>query len=627
MPSRLLKKGLVACGAVVGASFAYSIYANSVETAYLAKARSLVPQRSRNVPTREQQLARLDDQYDLVIIGAGATGSGIALDAITRGQFKNVLLIDRNDFASGTSSKSTKLVHGGVRYLEKAVFNLDYEQFNLVREALHERKVFLSIAPHLSASLPIMVPTYKYWEIPYFFAGTKAYDLLAGHRSIGNSFFMRASRVLTEFPALKSEGLKGALVYYDGTHNDSRMNVALCMTAAEFGATVLNYCEAVSFGKNEEGRIDSVVVRDVSPQAGGEKSTAFRTVKTKLVVNATGPFTDGIRRLDNPDVSNMVQPSSGAHLILPGHYSSSRYGLIDPNTSDGRVIFFLPWQSKTIVGTTDEPCPIEANPKATEDNVDFILNEVSHYIDAKRYPLSKKNVLASWSGIRPLVKDPDAENTESLVRNHIITISPSGLLTIAGGKWTTYREMAKETVDKAAELLGLPAGMCLTEVIPLVGGEDWFSTHFIELSNAYGIDDATAKHLSENYGDRADEVLQLSSLTGTRWPVKGKKLVQSELFIDGEVRYAVRHEYAVTAVDVIARRTRLSFLNVKGALEALPKVIDTMADELSWDSHRKQLEWDTALEFLHSMGLPDDVKFSRKDVESGKFLAWELEQS
>jgi len=577
------------------------------------------------------------EEYDLLVIGGGATGSGIALDAVTRGL--KVALVERDDFAAGTSSKSTKLVHGGVRYLEKAVWELDYNQYALVKEALRERKYFLDTAPHLSSWLPIMIPIQHWWQAPYFWAGTKFYDFLAGSEGIETSYFLTKSKAVDAFPMLKKDGLVGALVYYDGAHNDSRMNISIAATAALYGATVVNHMEVTGLTKDAEGRLNGAVVKDVIAEKNG-KPTSPITIKAKGIINATGPFSDAVRKMDDQKVQEIVAPSSGVHVVLPGYYSPQKMGLIDPSTSDGRVIFFLPWQGNTIAGTTDAPCNITQQPIAGEDEINWILSEIKGYL-AEDINVRRGDVLAAWSGIRPLVKDPKAKNTESLVRNHLVTMSDSGLLTCAGGKWTTYRQMAEDAVDEAVKQFKLSTqpltnvtrvsgseeiddaapldGTCQTHQVRLAGAHGYSKTLFINLIQHYGLETDVAKHLAEAYGDRAWTVAALAAPTEQRWPVRGQRISALYPYLDGEVRYAVRHEFAQRAVDVIARRTRLAFLNAQAALEALPRVIDIMADELKWDSKRKDTEWKDSVHFLASMGLPKSkLSSTRKDVESGK---------
>ncbi|GAA5993732.1 hypothetical protein JCM10908_001058 [Rhodotorula pacifica] len=534
------------------------------------------------------------DEFDLLIVGGGATGAGVALDAASRGL--KVAMVERDDFSSGTSSKSTKLVHGGVRYLQKAVFELDYEQYKLVREALHERKTFLHTAPYLSHSLPIMLPVYTYWQIPYFFAGTKLYDFLAGNANLESSYVLGKGKALEAFPMLKSDGLKGAVVYYDGQHNDSRMNVALAMTAVQYGAVAANHCEVVELLKDSEGRCKGARMRDVL--TGREWET-----KAKGVINATGPFSDGLRKLDDQSVQEIVSPASGVHITLPNYYAPAKIGLIDPATSDGRVIFFLPWQGNTIAGTTDAPAQVEQHPIPKEEEIEFILNEVRGYLSSD-VRVRRGDVLSAWSGLRPLVKDPNAKDTQSLVRNHLIDVSPSGLLTIAGGKWTTYRAMAEETVDRAVREYNLkPERGCITKDVQLVGSQAWSKLMFIKLIQQFGLEVDVARHLAEEYGDRAWGVCTMAKPTGLRFPVHGNRIDPVYPYIDAEVTWACRREYAATAVDVIARRTRLSFLNSEAALEALPTVIDIMSKELGWDRARQDKEFRDATKFLTSMGL------------------------
>lgn len=575
--------------------------------------------------------------YDILVIGGGATGSGIALDAVTRGL--KVALVERDDFGSGTSSKSTKLVHGGVRYLEKAVWDLDYNQYKLVNEALRERKYFLDTAPHLSRWLPIMLPIDRWWKAPYYWAGAKLYDVLAGAENIESSYFLTKSKALDAFPMLNKDHLFGAIVYYDGAHNDSRMNVSLAMTAALHGATVINHVEVTALEKDASGKLNGARVKDLVPEKDGQPSEET-SVKAKVIVNATGPFTDSIRKMDRPEAPEIVAPSSGVHIVLPGYYSPANMGLIDPSTSDGRVIFFLPWHGNTIAGTTDEAAEITPNPIPGEKEIDWILSEIRTYLSPE-INVRRGDVLSAWSGIRPLVRDPKAKSTESLVRNHLVDVSESGLLTCAGGKWTTYRQMAEETVDEAIRAFGLRPGpvtdapsvsgsemvddgasldgSCQTHQVRLVGAHGYSKTLFINLIQHFGLETDVARHLIDAYGDRAWTVAALCGPTSQRWPVRGLRISPLYPFVDGEVRYGVRHEYAETAVDVLARRTRLAFLNAQACLEALPRVIDLMADELGWDQARQEAEWRDSVAFLASMGLPKSrLDLSRKDVERGR---------
>jgi glycerol-3-phosphate dehydrogenase len=605
----------------------------------------IVPPTFSATKARAEALAELrrsgqpdkDTEYDLLVIGGGATGTGIALDAITRGL--KVALVERDDFSSGTSSKSTKLVHGGVRYLEKAVWNLDYGQLQLVMEALRERKTFLNIAPHLSSSLPILLPLQKWWEAPYFWAGTKAYDLLAGSQGLESSYYMSKNKALEAFPKLRQENMVGALVYYDGQHNDSRMNVALAMTAAQYGATVLNHVEVTGLEKDANGKINGAQVRDVLASKNGDSANAesFK-VRAKGVVNATGPFTDAIHQMDDPSRKPIVAPASGVHVMLPKDICPNGIGLLDAATSDGRVIFVLPWQGFTLAGTTDNPCEVERAPVAQQNDVDFILREVSKLLKPES-ALSRKDVQAAWSGIRPLVKNPNAKNTESLVRSHLVTTSPSGLLTCAGGKWTTYREMAEDTVNEAVKLFDLKpqaismpdisganasgfttSGLCCTRNIPLIGAHGYSTSLASQLMEMYPIDADVADHLAHNYGDRAWTVLSTN-------PSLNKRLVSGLPYLEAEVAHGIRNEAACTVADIIARRTRLSFLDSSKALQALPRVIDIAATELQWSKARKAQEKADSIAFLASMGLEQKTDAPVQASQEERMPARQIEHS
>jgi glycerol-3-phosphate dehydrogenase len=428
------------------------------------------------------------------------------------------------------------------------------------------------------------------------------------------------------------------------------MNVSLAMTAALYGGTVVNHMEVTGLTKDASGKLCGARMKDVIPSKDGEETEEF-SIRAKGIVNATGPFTDSIRKMDEPDIKEIVAPSSGVHVILPGYYSPSNMGLIDPSTSDGRVIFFLPWQGNTIAGTTDAPTDITPHPEPSEQDINWILSEIRGYL-APDITVDRSDVLAAWSGIRPLVRDPNKSSSQALVRNHLISVSPSGLLTCAGGKWTTYRQMAEEAVDEAISQFNLKPkevkdvpdisgvggsglvadgatldGSCQTHQVRLIGAHGFSKTLFINLIQHFGLETDVAQHLTISYGDRAWQVAALSSPTNARFPVRGCRISPMYPFVDGEVRYAVRHEYAQTAVDVIARRTRLAFLNAEAALEALPSVIDLMGEELNWTDRRKETEWKESVSYLSSMGLPKSLLgLSRQDVLSGRVRDVDVEQ-
>ncbi|XP_025784789.1 glycerol-3-phosphate dehydrogenase, mitochondrial [Puma concolor] len=539
-----------ALASVLGLSQFAHYRRKQVNLAYVQAAECISEPVNREPPSREAQLLSLQNtaEFDILVIGGGATGCGCALDAVTRGL--KTALVERDDFSSGTSSRSTKLIHGGVRYLQKAIMKLDIEQYRMVKEALHERANLLEIAPHLSAPLPIMLPVYKWWQLPYYWVGIKLYDLVAGSNCLKSSYVLSKSRALEHFPMLQKDKLVGAIVYYDGQHNDARMNLAIALTAARYGAATANYMEVVS------------LLKKTDPHTGKERVSGARCkdvltgqefdVRAKCVINATGPFTDTVRKMDDKNAAAICQPSAGVHIVMPGYYSPESMGLLDPATSDGRVIFFLPWQKMTIAGTTDTPTDITHHPIPSEEDINFILNEVRNYLSCD----------------------------------------------VEGGKWTTYRSMAEDTINAAIKTHDLKAGPSRTVGLFLQGGKDWSPTLYIRLVQDYGLESEVAQHLAATYGDKAFEVAKMASVTGKRWPIVGVRLVSEFPYIEAEVKYGIK-EYACTAVDMISRRTRLAFLNVQAAEEALPRIVELMGRELNWDDYKKEEELETARKFLY----------------------------
>jgi len=520
---------------------------------------------------REAHVQRLKGRpFDLLVIGGGATGAGTALDAASRGL--EVALVEREDFSAGTSSRSTKLIHGGVRYLEQAVKKFDRSQFNLVRDALRERATLLKLAPHLARPLAILTPIYTLFEVPYYTTGLKLYDRLAGKANLQPSRFVGAKAAKAQFPTLKETGLRGAVVYYDGQFDDARMNVAIALTAAQEGATVANHVEVTGLLK-EGGRVVGAALKDRLDGSTWE-------VQAKVVVNATGPFADAVRRMDDPDAPALLSASSGAHIVLDGRFSPPETGLLIPQTDDGRVLFLLPWLGYTLVGTTDRPAPIEAHPKAEEEDVRYILRHLTRYFDL---PVGREQVLSSWSGLRPLVSDPKAADTTRLSRDHVINTSGSGLVTIAGGKWTTYRKMALDTVNEAVRVGKLEAARASkTEQIKLVGGARYTPADTGTLQTDYGLDPDVADYLNRAYGDRAKEVAKLAR------DGLGARLLEGHPHLEAEVVYGAQVEAARTTVDILARRTRLGFVDQKATLKAVPRVASLLAETLSWDQGARQ---------------------------------------
>lgn len=489
------------------------------------------------------------EPFDLLVIGAGATGAGAALDAVTRGL--RVALVERDDLSSGTSSRSTKLIHGGVRYLEKAVKQLDRTQFALVRDALRERAVLIRNAPHLCQALPLVTPLYSYLQIPYIMTGLKLYDALAGRANLSPSRFVGAAEAKRRFPQLKAAGLRGGVIYYDGQFDDARMNVAIAMSAVERGAVVLTHANVDGL-LHEAGRVRGARLRDRHDDSTLE-------VHARAVINATGPYVDGVRRLDDPDAPAMLHASSGVHIVLSQRFSPPDTGVLIPQTEDGRVLFLLPWQGHTLVGTTDQSAPVANDPQASEDEIAYILRHVAQYFDL---PVARDDVLSAWSGLRPLVADPSAADTAKLSRDHVVNVAQSGLVTIAGGKWTTYRRMASDAVDAAVTAGALaPTRPSGTLELRLVGAEG-FDPRGAATLERRGFEPDVAAHLNAAYGDRAERVAELAELHDL-----GARLASGHPFIEAEVVYARDHELALDADDVLERRTRLAFLD-RAAAEA-----------------------------------------------------------
>lgn len=517
------------------------------------------------VRPRHDRLRRLaDESFDILVIGGGATGTGTALDAASRGL--KVALVERMDFAEGTSSRSTKLVHGGVRYLEQAVMHADRSQFNLVREALRERALLLKNAPHLAQPLPLLTPIYGAFELPYYFTGLKLYDMLAGKANLQPSRLIGKKEAYNRFPMLKRKGLRGAVEYHDGQFDDARMNVALALTAAESGAVVVNHLEVTELTKRA-GRVTGAVAVD--------RLERGRTIEiaAKVVVNATGPFADAVRKLDEPGVPDMLKASSGVHVVLPARFSPPGTGLLIPKTEDGRVLFLLPWLGRTLVGTTDNPATVEPHPRPETADIEYILRHVRQYFDL---PVGVADVLSAWSGLRPLVEREHVDEagggqTARLSRDHLIVTSESGLVTITGGKWTTYRKMAEDAVDSAVEVGRLePKNGSLTADLPLVGAVGFTASGHEKLASRFGLPEDVARHLHRSYGSLAYKVLDNGG--GARQ----QRLVPDHPYIEAEVVYARDHEYACFAEDVLARRLRLSFLDRAAAAAARPRVEELM---------------------------------------------------
>jgi glycerol-3-phosphate dehydrogenase len=524
--------------------------------------------------TRDERINELrqDEPFDLLVIGGGATGCGVALDAASRGL--KTALIEKHDFGEGTSSRSTKLVHGGVRYLEMAIRRFDRTQYNLVRDGLYERGVLLMNAPHLAGRLPLVTPLYTWLEVPYLFAGLKLYDLLAGKKGIGHSRLISRKEALERFPMIRSSGLKAGVLYYDGQFNDARMAISLVLTAKEHGAVTVNHVEAISLLK-DRGEITGALVCD---RISGEEFA----VRARGVINAAGPFADAIRRMDDPGTAPILNASSGIHIVLDKRFAPPATGLMIPRTEDGRVLFILPWQGHALIGTTDEPADIVDHPFPTGKEISYLLRHVGRYFDLD---ITEKDIKSAWSGLRPLLHDPKAADTAHIARDYIVQVSASGLLTVAGGKWTTYRRMAQDVVDHAIKAFILsPARGCRTERLSLIGAVGHREEGDRILARDYNLCPDIAHHLHRFYGSKARDVALIAQ-TGL-----GERLHPDHPIIEAEVAYAARYEQAERAADVLVRRTTLALLDKKAASAVAKRTIEIMAGELGWDEMRCRTE-------------------------------------
>jgi glycerol-3-phosphate dehydrogenase len=492
---------------------------------------------------REQILSKLFDkseQWDFIIIGGGATGVGAAIDASSRGY--KILLLEQSDFGKGTSSRSTKLIHGGVRYLQQG-------NISLVLEALKERGLLCQNAPHLVHNLAFVVPNYDWWEGTFYGVGLKLYDLLAGKYGFGKSRLLSEEETLQRIPTLETDGLRGGVIYYDGQFDDSRLLINMVQTADELGTDILNYLKVTSLLKYNND-VAGVIAVDV--ETGNEYK-----LNAKTVINATGVFTDSIRKMDDKNVKSIIAPSRGTHIVLDKSFLPGDNAIMVPHTSDGRILFAIPWLNHVVVGTTDveidEPT---LEPVADKNEIDFLLTTASKYL--VKDP-SKADILSVFSGIRPLVTKGDDESTASISREHTVLISRSGLITVAGGKWTTYRKMAEDTIDQAIEVAGLDYQPSVTENFHIHG--------FIKSK-------IPNPHLAQ-YGSDVDEIEALSSQKSLSEKLHPKFEIKA-----GEVVWCVRNEMVRTVEDFLARRTRVLFLDSNAAIEMAPAVAKVMAKEL-----------------------------------------------
>lgn len=499
---------------------------------------------------RKEMLSRLDEQWDLLIIGGGATGLGAAVDASSRGL--KTLLVEQADFAKATSSRSTKLIHGGLRYLQQG-------NLSLVLEALRERGRLCQNAPHLIYHRAFFVPSYKWWQGPFYGIGLKIYDMLAGKLGLEPSRHLSKQETLDALPNIEAEDLHGGTVYYDGQFDDSRLAIALAKTAVDHGGAAINYMKVTGLLK-EKNHVAGAILHD-------EESNETHEVRAKVVINATGIFSDEMRHLDDPKAPKIVQPSQGVHLVLDGSFLESETAIMIPHTADGRVLFMVPWLGKVLVGTTDTPVKQPTlEPKPLEEEISFILKEVGKYLEKNP---RREDILSVFAGLRPLIAASEGKKTATLSRDHSILVSDSGLITIAGGKWTTYRKMGEDVVDKALLVGGFEEHPCKTKTLRLHG--------FLE--NADPLDPWST------YGSDKKEIDALMK----QRPDLDQFLSPKLPYLKGEVVWHVREEMARTVEDVLSRRTRSLLLDAKEAIKISPLVASLMAEELG---HSKKWEED-----------------------------------
>lgn len=565
-------------------------YARPIPMAWMPESR-----RSTLSKTKKQK-------FDLVIIGGGSVGAGCLLDAATRGY--SVLLLEKDDFASGTSSKSTKLIHGGIRYLEKAIKELDYKQLSLVVEGLRERKSFLNIAPYLTREVGILLPIKHRLMVPYFWLGTKMYDWLSGRLGIQKSYFIGKEEVRKMAPSINYRKLAGGMIYFDGQMDDSRVNTMLIETALYYGGSALNYTEVTNFVKGQDGKIKGVLFAD-------RKTGETYTVECAGVINATGPGSDIIRRLDDPARKKIIAPSTGVHLVMAGGYTG-KYGLLNPSTKNGSILFMIPWKGFSIAGTTDTPATSLSTPAPTEKDVHYIVNEMGEFIEGKISPKAR-NILSAWGGIRPLTigGDPSKDST-SIVRSHLIDRSKSDLITVSGGKWTSFREMAEEAIDASAKVFGLPDKPCTTKYVRLIGSHLYTRNLSSELAREFSISEDIAIHLASSYGDRARKVCMYAD---------GKyiRIDPKHPYITAEIPYCIDHEHAQKISDYIGRRSLFAYFSVRDAHSAVPAVSKEFSRYMKWSKKEEYSEKKDAYEYLDTMGYSLLRLMEEKEVKLEEF--------
>lgn len=483
---------------------------------------------------KQQRNQMINQQFDVLVIGGGATGAGVFLDALSRGL--SCALVDMQDFTAGTSSRSTKLVHGGVRYLEQAVKELNFKKYQLVKDALHERRNMIKMAPHLAWPLNIVTPVKQLWGLPYYRLGLGVYDFLAGDQSLGPSKIEHKEQLKKLCPNLKLEQLKGGVSFYDGQFDDARYGIAMIRTGLEMGGHALNYTEVTQLCKTH-GQVSGAQCVD---KITGERFT----LQARSVVNCTGPWGDSLRQMADEHAQPMLTVSSGIHLVIQQNLLPEGRGVLIPETDDGRVIFMLPWLGKTLIGTSDDAAEITASPEVSEQDISYLLKTCNEWL---AQPIERGDITAAWAGLRPLVSR-QAKSTADLTRDHVIVFE-AGMATLTGGKWTTWRKMAEDCIDQLVQQHGLTARHCGTEALHLVGaqGDTLAAKHTLA-----HLPEDIQQHLWQAYGDRTPMVLRCGS---------EQRLLADEPIIDAEIHWIIHFEGACTVDDILNRRLRIGMLD------------------------------------------------------------------
>jgi glycerol-3-phosphate dehydrogenase len=518
--------------------------------------------------SRTEELLDIAGQsFDVCVIGGGATGAGCALDSQLRGL--RTVLLEAGDFAGATSSAATKIIHGGVRYLEEAIKGVDPKEYHVVVRALHERVRMLNNAPHLTRQLEFLVPSYHWLDVAYLDIGLKIYDWLSGSARISPSKYVSREETLKRMPELKQDGLIGSVEYADGQFDDARYNIALVETFSKAGGSTLNYARVVDFGRDNVAHLSGVLVSD-------QLTGAQFSVQAKVFVNATGPFTDSIRTMATDSVPKRMRLSKGSHILLPLDLFPTQDAMLVPKTDDGRVLFAVPWNGRLLVGTTEQEVSPEDELFVTREDIAFMLGQLNKYLE---HPISPSQIVSGFAGARPLVSAGENESTKKLARDDVIEVDPSsGLISIMGGKWTTHRAMAEDTINTVQKALGTPVTESPTRLHLLAGG-DGFSTDLGQkLTAAYPISQETAHHLAAKFGTLAWKVLELTKEN----PGLTQPILADRPLIHAEVIYTVREELAATIEDVLARRLGVQFYSWREAVQAAPAVGSLMAEELRW---------------------------------------------